>query len=128
MKKSIILASLITLISAGNIYAASDVSITSNGKVIEFPNDQKPAVIDSQVYIPARYTAEHLGCEVEWDGTKAIIKNKTGVLTCNVGDNSAVVKENGKYRTRKIFIENDRIYVPIEYILQNLNLNSEIKY
>ncbi|OQB14925.1 MAG: hypothetical protein BWY15_00739 [Firmicutes bacterium ADurb.Bin193] len=47
-------------------YEVSPIQVAVDGKVIDFP-DQKPVLVNDRTYVPIRFLAEALGCEVTWE-------------------------------------------------------------
>ena len=79
-------------------------------------NDVAPVAVNGRTMLPARFVAENLGANVEWNGAKNLVtikgKNlKTGEdVTIEITIGSKVAKVNGKEITldSKAFAENNR--------------------
>lgn len=46
---------------------ANDVLFKINDKLVGSPSDQPALIFNNRVYVPIRFVAEQIGCEVEWD-------------------------------------------------------------
>lgn len=70
MKKKLMIALGLSGIIAGSVavgaYAASDIKLFINGKLI----NSDLQIVDGSSYVPLRVVSESLGADVKWDGTK----------------------------------------------------------
>lgn len=81
-------------------------------------SDVAPCIIDNHTYVPLRYIAEILGCDVAWDeATRTVTITQNGITMKLVIDEtisgygvSAVIREN-------------RTLVPLRYIAEQLGAN-----
>ena len=58
------LTSLMLLLSSSAVFAAEEVTVTLNGRVLSF--DVPAQIIDDRTMVPMRKIFEELGAEVEW--------------------------------------------------------------
>ena len=89
--------------------------------------DVAPMIRDDRTFTPARFVAENLGAEVEWNAEKqqvTITKGNT-VIKMTIGMNTIVV--NGKSESIDVapFIENDRTFTPARVIAEKLGAEVE---
>jgi hypothetical protein len=99
-----------------------DIIVTVDGNRVEFP-DAKPFVDENwRTLIPVRFVTEDLGAEVEWDAEERevyITKGSTRIMI-RIDQRNIVV--NGKIKTMdtNAIIKEDRTYVPIRYVAEEL--------
>ncbi len=87
-----------------------------NGKTIT--SDVAPRIIDGHTYVPLRYIAEILGCEVAWDeATRTVTITQNGITMKLVID-----EEIEGYGVAAVIREN-RTLVPLRYIAEMLGAN-----
>ena len=120
---TIIIAMMATLIGGVlMVNANADVSVTVDGKKVVFP-DAKPFIDENgRTLIPVRFVTEDLGATVEWnaqDREVYITKESTRIMI-RIDERNIVV--NGKIKTMdtKAIIKEDRTYVPIRYVAEEL--------
>lgn len=85
-------------------------------------SDVAPVIKNNRTMLPARFVAENLGAEVEWtaEERKVTVKNET--TTIEIVIDSAVAWVNGEEVAldSPAFIQNDRTYTPVRFIVENL--------
>lgn len=90
-------------------------------------SDVAPVIKKNRTMLPARFVAENLGAEVEWtaEERKVTVKNET--TTIEIVIDSEVAKVNGEEVAldSPAFIENNRTYTPVRFIVENLGANIE---
>ena len=91
------------------------------GETVE--NDVAPIIVHDRTMLPARFVAEALGAKVDWDerdGGIVTIRKDDVVIRIFIGKD--IAKVNGKDVTldAPAFIENDRTYTPVRFIVENL--------
>ena len=96
-------------------------------------NDVAPKVVNDRTMLPARFVAENLGANVEWDGDKHLVTItgkhiKTGEnITILIYIDSDIAYVNGKKirLDSPAFVENDRTYTPVRFISEELGASVE---
>lgn len=95
-------------------------------------NDVAPKVVNNRTMLPARFVAESLGANVEWNGKDKIVtvtgKNEKGenvTILITIGSENAVVNGETVKLDSPAFIENDRTYTPIRFISEKLGATVE---
>jgi len=104
----------------GLAYAASEVKVTVNGKLVQFP-DQKPYIdANSRTLVPMRAPMEAMGVKVDWDAGKrqAILDNNNTKVVFTI--DRKVYQVNGKNKTMdtQAIIVSGRTCIPIRYAAQ----------
>lgn len=98
-------------------YAASEVKVTVNGKLVQFP-DQKPYIdANSRTLVPMRAPMEAMGVKVDWDADKrqATLDNNNTKVVFTI--DQKVYQVNGKNKTMdtQAIIMSGRTCIPIRY-------------
>ena len=101
----------------GLAYAAAEVKVTVNGKLVQFP-DQKPYIdANSRTLVPMRAPMEAMGVKVDWDADKrqAILDNNNTKVVFTI--DQKVYQVNGKNKTMdtQAIIVSGRTCIPIRY-------------
>lgn len=96
-----------------------------SGKTIY--NDVAPLVINDRTMLPARFVAENLGVDVQWDADKecVIIDGRNRYIELFVGSNFAKVDGEPQALDSAPFIENGRTYCPVRFICEALGADVE---
>ncbi len=136
MKKVIltllILVLLICLASPVLASGSSDIRVFADGEEIQF--DQKPLKKDNRLFVPIRFSAEHLGAEVSWDASKQEIciehKEKQRILKFWVNKKDYTINsENRTMDTAPILTPPpSRILVPVRFIGEALDADIRWRY
>lgn len=90
-------------------------------------NDVAPKLVNDRTMLPIRFIAEALGAEVDWNGTErkvTIIKDDIKIIITITSD-KAIVNEKTVILDSPAFIENDRTYLPLRFISENLGATVE---
>jgi len=91
-------------------------------------NDVAPKIVNDRTMLPARFVAESLGANVEWDetawGIVTITKDDIKIVIY-IGEEYAVVNGKKVKLDSPAFIENDRTYTPIRFISEELGAKVE---
>lgn len=76
---------------------AQDITVTINGNIIDFPN-QQPVVVEGRTLIPLRGVFDNIGYSIDWDGaTKTVtLKNSEDTILINIGENGYYL--NGEFQ------------------------------
>jgi hypothetical protein len=90
-------------------------------------NDVEPIIRNDRTMLPARFVAENLGAEVEWDAENRVVTVKSADVEIKLTIDSAVATVNGVEETldSPAFIENDRTYTPVRFIAEKLGATVE---
>lgn len=95
MKKKLLIALGLTGVIAASIavgaYAATDIKLFINGKII----NADLQIVDGSSYVPLRVVSESLGADVKWDGEKREIS-----ITGQTGQVGQTIYENTQYGFR----------------------------
>ncbi|MDR6555070.1 copper amine oxidase N-terminal domain-containing protein [Paenibacillus qinlingensis] len=90
MKKKLLIALGLSGVIAASVavgaYAATDIKLYINGKII----NADLQIVDGSSYVPLRVVSESLGADVKWDGDKREIRivGQTGQLSQTVYENT----------------------------------------
>lgn len=101
--------------------------MTINSKVMSlygtnYVNDVSPIIKNSRTMLPIRIVAENLGAYVGWNNDlRKVTIEKTGMII-EIFIDSAYAKVNGRtvILDSPAFIQNDRTYLPVRFIAENL--------
>ncbi len=91
-------------------------------------NDVAPKIVNNRTMLPIRFIAESLGAEVLWTETepnKVLIKKENIEIIINIGSDAALVNGKKVELDSPAFIENDRTYLPLRFISENLGAKVE---
>ena len=120
---TIIMAIMATLIGGVlMVNANADVSVTVDGNKVVFP-DAKPFIDENgRTLIPVRFVTEDLGATVEWNAQdREVYITKDGVnIMIRIGQEMILVNGRTKAMDTKAIIKEDRTYVPIRYVAEEL--------
>ena len=120
---TIIMAIMATLIGGVlMVNANADVSVTVDGNKVVFP-DAKPFIDENgRTLIPVRFVTEDLGATVEWNAQdREVYITKDGVyIMIRIGQEIILVNGRTKAMDTKAIIKEDRTYVPIRYVAEEL--------
>ena len=90
------------------------------GKTVN--NDVAPKIVNDRTMLPARFIVESLGGTITWDGDNqqvTIVQDDTTIVI-TIGASTALVNGESVALDSPAFIENDRTYMPIRFISENL--------
>lgn len=85
-------------------------------------NDAAPMIRESRTFLPIRIVAEELGADVAWneaEQTVTIAKDDLEIMIY-IGQPFATVNGEPVALDAPAFIENDRTYLPIRFVAENL--------
>ena len=84
--------------------------------------DVAPIIRNERTMLPVRYVAEALGAEIGWDGatSTATLKTADTEIVITVGATTATVNGQAVTLDSPAFIENDRTYMPVRFVAENL--------
>ena len=85
-------------------------------------NDVAPLIRNDRTMLPARFVAENLGASVAWDeANQRVTVSKDGtVIIITIDEQIAYVNDRAIVLDSPAFIENDRTYTPLRFIVENL--------
>ena len=89
-------------------------------------NDVAPVIVNERTMLPARFVAEALGAKVLWNSntrTVSIIGEKAIAIT--IGSDTAYVNGVAVKLDSPAFIMDDRTYLPLRFIAENLGADVE---
>lgn len=90
-------------------------------------NDVAPKIVKDRTMLPIRFIAEALGADVEWDGISrkvTIVKDDIEIII-TIDSDKAIVTGKTVTLDSSAFIENDRTYLPLRFISENLGAKVE---
>lgn len=92
--------------------------VNGRGKTL----DAAPLIRNDRTMLPVRFVAENLGAVVGWDGATRTVKVITDTVTLEIGIGNEIAKINGAEikLDSPAFIENDRTYLPVRFVAENL--------
>ncbi|MBQ7792286.1 MAG: InlB B-repeat-containing protein, partial [Clostridia bacterium] len=93
---------------------------TINGEVKT--NDVAPVIVNDRTMLPIRFIAEALGATVSWEDETRSVFVSLGDTTIGlvIGETTALVNNEAVELDCASFIENDRTYLPIRFVMENL--------
>jgi len=119
----VVMTMLVTVIGGVLLVNANaDVSVTVDGRKVVFP-DAKPFIDENgRTLIPVRFVTEDLGATVEWNAQdREVYITKDGVyIMIRIGQEIILVNGRTKAMDTKAIIKEDRTYVPIRYVAEEL--------
>ncbi len=90
-------------------------------------NDVEPKIVNSRTMLPIRFVAEAIGARVDWDQetlTATIILEGIDIRI-TVGQTVAFVNGEEIALDAPSFLENDRTYMPLRFVAENLGAEVE---
>ena len=91
------------------------------GKTVE--NDVEPKVVNQRTMLPIRFVAEALGAEVLWkqsEADKITVKRDDAEIIITLGCDEAIVNGKKTPLDSPAFAENNRTYLPLRFVTENL--------
>jgi len=100
----------------------SSVQVLVNGQQVSFPDATPFIDKNGRVQAPARFVAQALGAQVAWDGDKdtAYITGQGKSIALFPGHDAAKVNGAEVKLDSGALLINDRVYVPVRFIAENL--------
>lgn len=120
--KKLLTAILIVFILTSNTLAQTTVNIKLNNEDVN--TDTKAYIKNSRTLVPIRFISEALGYEVSWDNdnrTVKVIKDEKNI-TLKIDSKFALVGDKNVELDVAAEITNDRTFVPIRFIAENMGL------
>lgn len=111
---------LFNVTSAQEINFNIPVCVMVNKNYIKFNN--KPVLINSVTYLPARFFCETFGADVEWiDNTQTvIISHKNNIIQFKIGESTATVNGSTEAIGGYARLLGDKTYLPLRFISEKL--------
>ncbi len=90
-------------------------------------NDVAPQLVNDRAMLPIRFIAEELGDFVIWDeaNRKVTISNDENEIVIYIDSDRATVNGNTVELDSPAFIENDRTFLPLRFVSENLGADVE---
>lgn len=90
-------------------------------------NDVAPVALNNRTMLPIRFVVENLSGTVDWNAeTRTVTINKDGInIKITIDDNIAYVNGEAVELDVAAFAENNRTYLPLRFVAENLNANVE---
>lgn len=85
-------------------------------------NDVAPKIVNERTMLPIRFIAEKLGASVDWvqESQTVIVELDDIKISLVIGKNFATVNDEKIELDSPSFIEDDRTFLPIRFIMENL--------
>ena len=121
MKKIITLVLASLLLISTTVFAKAP-SIEIDGKIIK--TDAAPFIEKDRTFVPIRFIGEALNYKVHWNKDKKLvtIKNNDRQILMTIGDTNITVNNEKIKNDVAPLIRNDRTYVPLRFVAENMNL------
>ncbi len=90
-----------------------------------FEMDTAPFIKDNRTFVPIRFVSENLGANVFWDGEKreVTIETKNHIIKMQIGKKTFFSNEKLFEMDTAPFIKDNRTFVPIRFVSENLGAN-----
>ncbi len=95
-------------------------------------SDVAPKIVNGRTMLPVRFIAESLGAKVDWDEANQLVtitgqneKNENVTIFITIGAAYAKVNNENIKLDSTAFIENDRTFMPLRFICENLGATVE---
>lgn len=126
MKRYITFIMLLMLAFSGTVKAQGEIKIKVNGRTV--PMDTNPYISNNHTLVPIRFVAEALSADkVLWDEEARNVFIKYGDDTINFKIDSSKALVSGEEVNLKTpaRIKNNRTYVPIRFVAENMGAKVE---
>ena len=104
--------------------AKNDISVSVNGKAVDFSayDNVLPYIESDRTLIPIRALAENMGFTVEWDDATRTVMVKGGntEITLVIDSDKATVNGEEKVLDVPARITNDRTFIPLRFVSENM--------
>ena len=90
-------------------------------------NDVAPIIRNERTMLPIRFIAEALGAEVSWDSANKVVTITNADIEIKITIDKGTATVNGEEITldSPAFIENDRTFLPLRFVSENLGAEVE---
>ncbi|MCQ2979269.1 MAG: BspA family leucine-rich repeat surface protein [Clostridia bacterium] len=87
--------------------------------------DTAPFIEDDRTFLPVRFISENLKANVSWDKVlrKVTVTNNDTTIILTIGSDIALVNDKEIKLDTKAFIKDDRTFIPIRFVSENLGCN-----
>ncbi|MGM9608343.1 MAG: stalk domain-containing protein [Oscillospiraceae bacterium] len=125
----LVLAVAVLLSLQDTAFASSTVSVTIDGKEIQFSEEYGYPFIDenNRTQVPLRIVMEAYGCDVTWDSTNksAVVEKDGKTVTIPIGKDYILVNNQITSIDTVSLIRDNRTYLPIRAVLEAFGANVE---
>lgn len=85
-------------------------------------NDVAPKIVNERTMLPIRFIAEKLGASVDWvqESQTVIVELDDIKISLVIGENFAMVNNEKVELDSPSFVEDDRTFLPIRFVMENL--------
>ena len=85
-------------------------------------NDVAPKIVNERTMLPIRFIAEKLGASVDWvqESQTVIVELDDIKISLVIGENFATVNDEKVELDSPSFVEDDRTFLPIRFVMENL--------
>lgn len=85
-------------------------------------NDVAPKIVNERTMLPIRFIAEQLGASVDWvqESQTVIVELDDIKISLVIGENFATVNDEKIELDSPSFVEDDRTFLPIRFVMENL--------
>ena len=128
MNKKIIILSLLFIITTSVLAYANGFTVLYNEEKVEF--DSEPYSKDSRIMVPLRGIFEKAGANVSWDNESktafiSVSDKETKIIAVKPDSSIAFVGETEVLMEVNAEVKNQRIMVPLRFIMDHLGKNVE---
>ncbi len=105
------------------ILTIDSTKVTVSGQTVY--NDVAPIIKNDRTMLPARFVAENLGANVEWNSVERLVTITSGdtIIKIYVDSNIAFINGSVQYLDSPAFISESRTYTPVRFICEALGAN-----
>ena len=127
MKKLIAIIAVVVCMAAVQVQAfieGPEITVNLNGEKMAF--DAQPFIENDRTLVPMRAIFEGVGARVEWDSdtqTAIAVREKDGAVICiaiQADSPTAFVNENAKTLDTAAKIADNRTFVPLRFVVEEL--------
>lgn len=120
MKSAKHIISAVLALQLTHTAAYADITVKVNDRTIVM--DSSPYISENNTLVPIRFIAEALGCDVSWDSEekKAQISDNETNIVLFAESNTAYVNNEKKTLGTKVSVKNNRTYVPLRFVAENM--------
>ncbi|MDU1954047.1 MAG: copper amine oxidase N-terminal domain-containing protein [Peptoniphilus lacydonensis] len=118
--KSILFSLILLAFLSTNVFANKTPTIEYNGKIIK--SDVSPFIENDRTLVPIRFISETLGYKVLWDNDsrKVTISGNDVNIELKIDSKNAKVNEKEVELDAPALIKNERTFVPLRFVAENL--------